>query len=213
MKTIIIRKLSLSLLIAVVAIIETVLGASAQTLQMKLKDVLFHKIIIALIAIIIPISLYAEDKWIGKWKSVDIQEDTETMTMFLEFNDSTNMTMGFETDNTIPNVGQCISYIYVSGIYSKIGPIFITHIDEQSLNVDIKKLEFDKAFTDKSEAGWVEDLKNSMKKQILTNAKGIFAGYDGGTMIYVTHDDPNEMSFIFGDETNAMDLKFTRINQ
>lgn len=52
-----------------------------------------------------------------------------------------------------------------------------------------------------------------MNKQILTNAKNTFAGYDGGAMIYVTHDDPNVMSFIFGDETNAMDLKFKRINQ
>lgn len=30
---------------------------------------------------------------------------------------------------------------------------------------------------------------------------------------YKPHDDPNVMSFIFGDESNAMDLKFTRINR
>lgn len=178
---------------------------------MKLKIALLHKIMIVLIAIIIPITLYAEDKWIGKWKSDPIQVDTETMTMVLEFNDSTNLTMGFETDNKIPNVGQCISYISVNGTYDKIGPIFITHIDEPSLNAEIKKLDFDKAFTDKAKSGWIEELKKSMRKQILTNAKGTFAGYDGGTMIYVTHDDPNVISFIFGDETNAMDLKFTRI--
>lgn len=60
--------------------------------------------------------------------------------MVLEFNDLTNMTMGFETDNKIPTVGQCISYISVNGTYDKIGPILITHIDEQSLNAKSRNL-------------------------------------------------------------------------
>lgn len=180
---------------------------------MKNKDI-FVRLLVVIVAIIAPLSLSAEDnKWIGKWKSDPIQVDTETMIMVLEFNDSTNMVMGFETDNKIPNVGQCISYISVNGTYDKIGPIFITHINEQSLTAEIKKLDFDKAFTTKAKAGWIDELKRTMKKQILTNAKSTFSGYDGGTMIYVTHDDPDEMSFIFGDETNAMDLKFTRIKQ
>lgn len=178
---------------------------------MKKKDIL-ARIIVALVALI-PVSVHAEDKWIGKWLSDSIQVDTETMTMILEFKDSTNMAMGFETDNNIPNVGQCISYISVNGTYEKIGPIFITHIDEKSLKAEIKRLHFDKAFKEKAGAAWIDEFKKSMKVQILTNAKNTFAGYDGGTMIYVTHDDPNVFSFIFGDETNAMDLKFTRINQ
>lgn len=170
-----------------------------------------HIIVVILIIFVIPISLFAEDEWVGKWKSDPIQVDTETMTMFFEFNDSTSMVMGFETDNTIPNVGQCVSYISVNGTYDKIGPIFITHIDEQSLNAEIKKLDLDKAFTKIATSEWGEELKKKMKKQILINAKSTFAGYDGGTMIYVTHEDPNEISFIFGNESNAMDLKFTRI--
>lgn len=179
---------------------------------MKLRNILCE-MMIAFIAIIIPCSLYAQDKWIGKWKSEPIQVDTETMTMSLEFNDSTNMIMGFETDNTIPKVGQCFSYISVSGTYDQIGPIFITHIDEQSLKVEIKKLDFDKTFKELAKPGEVDELKKSMKKQFLINAKRTFAGYDGGTMIYVTHDDPTEMSFIIGDELNAIDLKFIRIDQ
>lgn len=179
---------------------------------MKRKDT-FGKFLIIFIAVVIPIALYAEDKWIGKWMSDPIKVDTETLTMIFEFKDSTNMTMGFETDNIIPNVGQCISYISVNGTYDKIGPIFITHIFEQSLKAEIKKLDLEKTFTDKAKSAWVEELKKTMNKQILTNAKNTFAGYDGGTMIYVTHDDPNVMSFIFGDEANAMDLKFKRMNQ
>lgn len=179
---------------------------------MKHKDILW-KFLIIFIAVVIPIALYAEDKWIGKWKSDPIVVDTETLTMIFEFKDSTNLTMGFETDNRIPNVGQCISYISVNGTYDKIGPIFITHIFEQSLKAEIKKLDLEKTLTDKAKSAWVEELKKRMNKQILTNAKNTFAGYDGGTMIYVTHDDPNVMSFIFGDEANAMDLKFKRMNQ
>jgi hypothetical protein len=179
---------------------------------MKRKDTL-RIFLIIFIAVVIPIALYAEDKWIGKWKSDPIEVDTETLTMIFEFKDSTNMTMGFETDNKIPNVGQCISYISVNGTYDKIGPIFITHIFEQSLKAEIKKLDLEKTFTDKAKSAWVEELKKAMNKQILTNAKNTFAGYDGGTMFYVTHDDPDVMSFIFGDGANAMDLKFKRINQ
>lgn len=125
---------------------------------MKRKDTLW-KFLIIFIAVVIPIALYAEDKWIGKWKSDPIEVDTETLTMIFEFKDSTNMTMGFETDNKIPNVGQCISYISVNGTYDKIGPIFITHIFEQSLKAEIKKLDLEKTFTDKAKSAWVEELK------------------------------------------------------
>lgn len=129
----------------------------------KVRNVLAINIIV-LVASVIPISLHAEEKWIGKWKSYPIQEDTETTTMEFEFNDSTNMVMGFETDNTMPNVGQCISYVSVSGTYDKLGPIFITHIDETSLKVEIKKLNFDKAFTKMISSAGVEELKKSMKE-------------------------------------------------
>lgn len=178
---------------------------------MKHKDSVW-KFLIILVTVVITITLHAEDAWIGKWKSDPIQVDTETMTMIFEFKDSTNMVMGFETDNIINNVGQCISDISVNGTYEKIGPIFITHIDEKSLKAEIKRLHFDKAFKEKAGAAWIDEFKKSMKTQILTNAENTFTGYDGGTMIYVTHDDPNVFSFIFGYETNAMDLKFTRIN-
>lgn len=170
------------------------------------------RLTIALIAFIVPVTIYAEDGWIGEWKSEPIKVDTETLTMILEFNDSTDLLMGFETDNRIPDIGQCVSYISVNCTYDKYGPVFITHVDEKSLHVEIKKLEFDETFTDKMNVEQVAELKNSFKKQILTNAERTFAGYDGGMMIYVTHDDPDVMSFIFGDETNCMELKFTRMN-
>ncbi|MDE7135948.1 MAG: hypothetical protein K2N91_04900 [Muribaculaceae bacterium] len=171
---------------------------------MKRKDT-FWRFFIILIAVAIPFAIQAEDKWIGKWRAEPFKVDTESMTMILEFSDSTNMVMGFETDNRIPGVGECLSYISVKGTYNKIGPIFMMDLDEATLDAEIKKLVL------KNKSVTPDKLKRSMQKMLLANAKSVFSGYDGGMMIYVTVDDPDKMSFIIGDETNAMEMNFTRI--
>ena len=46
---------------------------------------------------------------------------------------------------------------------------------------------------------------------MIQSAIALFAGYDGGSMIYVSHTGRDDVfSFIIGDEKNAMDLEFTR---
>lgn len=167
----------------------------------------FRKLLFAMAAIASTCFAYAEDEWIGRWASEPIHVDTETLTLIYEFKDSTNMVMAFETDNMIPNVGECVSYISATGTYEKIGPIFVTSIDQSTLKAEIKKLVIDKA-----PESLVEQVKSTMTKKILNEAKSTFSGFDVGTMIYVNTDNPNELLFILGDETNAMELRFNRMN-
>lgn len=156
--------------------------------------------------------LVAQTDLIGAWKSKSIKEGTETVYMELTFRDSVNMQMAFVTDNRIPNVGRCLSRISVQGTYKLVGPIFLTEIIKKSLNIRILKLELAGDMAKNTPTSMIPKLKEQLKQQISQSAMSLFSNYDGGSMIYVTHKDKNDViSFIMGDETNAIDMEFSRI--
>lgn len=180
---------------------------------MQTKNSYWLSVLMTLIAIGSPLIMSAENEWIGKWKSDPIKIDTESMIMYLEFNDSGHMTWGFETDNRVPDIGQCVSYISFSGTYEKYGPMFIIQPDQETIKIEIKKLDINKSLADKLGPSSTEILKKSVEKQVSASAKSVFSIYNVGSLIYVTHDDPDETSFIIGDETNAMEINFTRVKK
>lgn len=172
--------------------------------------------IVVIFTLLITLSspLIAQTDLIGSWKSKSMKEGTETVFMELTFKDSVNMQMAFVTDNNIPNVGRCLSRISVYGTYNFVGPIFLTEINKKTLNVKIIKLELAGDMAKKTPANMIPMLKTQLKQQISQSAISLFSNYDVGSMIYVTHEGTNDViSFIMGDETNAVDMEFTRIKK
>lgn len=159
-------------------------------------------------------AVFAQKDLIGKWQSNSISVGTESMKMELMFKDSVHMEMAFITDNRIPNVGRCLSRMSIQATYQFVGPYFLTEIEHSTLATKILNLELSDEMKKKTPPSMIPSLKASLNKQMKQTAVALFAGYDGGSMIYVSHKDTDDVfSFIIGDENNAMDMEFTRMKK
>lgn len=167
---------------------------------MNTKCARWMRIITSICFLIISIPLCADNAWIGRWQAEPIIEDNEICILEYDFKNDSILTMSFITDNQIPNVGRCVSKITIDGTYFNLGQFFFVSLDQNTLNVEILKFySKDSAITEKS-----------AKQSIRENAEPLFSGYDNVMMIYITHENPDEISFIVGDENNAMELKLHR---
>jgi len=181
---------------------------SNQTINGKIK---FSRWLLTLLFVAMSSTLLAQKNLTGRWLSKSINEGTEEMKMEFIFKDSVKMEMAFITDNKIPNVGRCLSRISIQGTYEFAGPLFFTEIDNNTLNVKIQKLELAGELAKSTPPNMIPTLKEALQQQMIQSAIALFAGYDGGSMIYVSHTGRDDVfSFIIGDEKNAMDLEFTR---
>lgn len=147
-------------------------------------------------------NVYAESEWMGRWQTDPIIEGTEKVIMEYDFKSDSIMSMSFFTDNQIAGVGRCVSEVSMNGRYKKIGPIFIVSLSQGTLKVKLLKFV---AYGRNSSA-----YEGKIVKQIENTVKPLFAGFENVSMIYVTHDNPDVISFIIGDTSNAMDMKFHR---
>ena len=147
-------------------------------------------------------NLYAQSEWIGKWQTEPIAEGTEKAIMEYFFKNDSLMTLTFYSDNQISGVGRCVSEISMDGRYSKIGPLFIYSLNQESLNANLLKYETNGSNLPSSEKQIIKLIKNMVKP--------MFADLENVAMLYVTHDSPDTISFIVGDENNAKELEFHR---
>lgn len=163
----------------------------------------YHRIISLFFALLIVIPAFAENEWFGHWQSEPMTEDNETFILEYDFKDDSKLSMSFITDNQIYNVGRCVSRITIDGSYNKIGPMFFVSLENETIEIEILKLQTTGRHISESE----------MKQTIRKNAEPLFSGFDDVGMIYVTHEKPDEISFIYGDEGNAMEMEFHRPNE
>ena len=156
-------------------------------------------------------AMFAGHDFIGIWRSKEIKEDTERVTIEYIFKDSTKMEMAFITDNQIPQVGRCVSRISVQGTYSVVGPMMFTEIEKKTLLVIIEKLELAGEMEKNTPKEMIPTLKEYLQKQMELTATTMFAPFNGGSMIYAIHEGTDDVvSFIIGDSQNSMDIEFTR---
>lgn len=146
--------------------------------------------------------LFAQSKWLGKWQTDLIAEGTEKVVMEYYFKNDSVMSMNFITDNQIAGVGRCISNVSIDGRYDKIGPMFFISLNQESLKVNLLKFVTYGKDTSVSEEQIVEQIENT--------AKPMFASFEDVRMVYVTHDSPDTISFILGDESNATEIEYHR---
>lgn len=159
-------------------------------------------IIILSLFVISSLDLFAQSEWFGKWQTDPMVEGTERYIMEYYFKNDSTMSMGFVTDNQINGEGRCVWNVSVDGIYDKNGPLFYISLDQESLKVSL--LKFVTYGIDASVA------EGQIIKQIENKVKPLFANFEDVRMIYITHDSPDTISFILGDEGNAIDMKFHR---
>lgn len=159
-----------------------------------------HRILFLVCAILIAIPAFAENEWFGNWQSELMTENNETMILEYDFKNGSELTMSFITDNQTPNIGRFVSRITIDGSYNKIGPLFFVSLDNETIEIEILKLLSTGRHISESE----------MKQTIRKNAEPLLSGFDDVRMIYVTHENPDEISFIFGDEGNVMEMEFHR---
>ena len=129
-------------------------------------------------------------------------EGTEKVIMEYYFQNDSIMSMTFFTDNQISRVGRCVSSVSMDGSYNKIGPLFFVSLNQGSLKVSLLKFDTYGRNSSGSERQIVKQIENTVKP--------MFANFEDVRMIYVTHDSPDTISFILGDESNAIDLEFHR---
>ena len=129
-------------------------------------------------------------------------EETEKVIMEYYFQNDSIMSMTFFTDNQISRVGRCVSSVSMDGSYNKIGPLFFVSLNQGSLKVSLLKFDTYGRNSSGSERQIVKQIENTVKP--------MFANFEDVRMIYVTHDSPDTISFILGDESNAIDLEFHR---
>ena len=118
------------------------------------------------------------------------------------FKNDSLMSMTFFTDKQTPKVGRCISEISVDGKYNKFGPLFLVSLNQSSLNVKLIKFALCRNNSFVSESQIICQIQNS--------AKLLIANFTEMQMIYVLHDNPDIISFVYGDENNAIDVEFHR---
>lgn len=157
-------------------------------------------IILLFLFVILSLNLSAQSEWLGKWQTDPIAEGTEKVIMEYYFQNDSIMSMTFFTDNQIPGVGRCVSRVSMDGSYSKIGPLFFVSLKQRSLNVSLLKFVTYGKNSSVSERQIIKQIENSVKP--------MFAGFEDVMMTYVTHNSPDTISFILGDESNAIDMEF-----
>ena len=150
--------------------------------------------------VISSINLFAQSEWLGKWQTDPMAEGTEKVIMEYYFQNDSIMSMTFFTDNQISGVGRCVSRVSMDGNYNKIGPLFLVSLDQRSLNVSLLKYDTYGRNSSGSEKQIIKQIENTVKP--------MFANFEDVRMIYVTHDNPDTISFILGDESNAIDMEF-----
>ena len=148
------------------------------------------------------LKMSAQSAWLGKWITDPMEEGTEKMIMEFDFKNDTEMSVAFYTDNKKSGLGRCVSKVSANGTYTAIGPLFFMSIDSKSVNVEILKLTLDNSH--------IKVTKSAIAQQIKATASILFANFEDVEMVYVTHDDPNVISFIIGDEQHAEDMEFHR---
>ena len=178
----------------------------------SIKKANILKLTLVLLCMIMSTSLFAQRSMTGKWQSESFNADTESLKIELQFYDSNNVEMAFITDNQIPDVGRCVSRISIKGTYMFIGPLFYTEFDNSTLDVNINKLELAGDLAKTISEDMIPTLKEYFQHHMEQTATALFKDYDGGTMVYVEHDDSNnECSFIISDDEDAIELEFKRI--
>lgn len=150
----------------------------------------------------ININLHAQSEWLGKWQTDPIAEGTEKVVLEYYFKNDSIMSMTFFTDNQIPGEGRCVSEVSMDGRYDKIGPLFFFSLNQGSLNVSLLRFV---AYGKNSSVS-----ERQIIKQIENTVKPLFANFEDVMMVYVTHESPDTISFILGDENNAIDMEFHR---
>lgn len=149
--------------------------------------------------VISSIDLFAQSEWLGKWQTDPMSEGTEKVIMEYYFQNDSIMSMTFFTDNLISGVGRCVSRVSMDGSYYRIGPLFFVSLNPRSLNVSLLKYDTYGRNSSVSERQIIKQIENTVKP--------MFAGFEDVRMIYVTHDSPDTISFILGDENNAIDME------
>lgn len=146
--------------------------------------------------------LYAQSEWLGKWQTDPIVEGVEKIIMEYYFKNDSAMSMSFVTDKQISGVGRCISRVSIDGKYDKIGSLFFICLNQNTIKVSLLR--------------FVTYAKNASvsKKQIIKHientVKPMFANFKDVRLIYVAHDSPDTISFVLGDESNAIDMEYHR---
>lgn len=146
--------------------------------------------------------LYAQSEWLGKWQTDPIVEGVEKIIMEYYFKNDSAMSMSFVTDKQISGVGRCISRVSIDGKYDKTGPLFFICLNQNTIKVSLLR------FVTYAKNASVS--KKQIIKQIENTAKPMFANFENVRMIYVTHESPDTISFVFGDENNAIDMEYHR---
>ena len=157
-------------------------------------------VILISLFVISSINLFAQSEWLGKWQIDPIAVGNEKVIMEYYFQNDSIMSMTFFTDNQISGVGRCVSRVSMDGSYNKIGPLFFVSLNQRSLNVSILKYDTYGRNSSGSEKQIIKQIENMVKP--------MFANFEDVRMIYVTHDSPDTISFILGDESNAIDMEF-----
>lgn len=148
------------------------------------------------------INLFAQSEWLGKWQTDPMAEGTERVIMEYYFQNDSVMSMTFFTENLIAGMGRCVSRVSMDGSYNKIGPLFFVSMIQRSLNVSLLKYDTHGRNSSVSE--------KQIVKQIEDTIKPLFTNFEDVMMIYVTHESPDTISFILGDDSNTLDLEFHR---
>lgn len=170
------------------------------------------KTLILLVSLFFVLPMMAEKSLIGRWQSEPINEGTEKAVEELTFIDSTHLELAFITDNNDPMTGRMVTRMSVKATYQAWGPMFFVKLDLPTVKTKIEKLELTDAFKASMPAGYsMEDTKKLLQQQAHQQAKLMFSMTEEFSMIYITHEENDTISFIIGDENDAMDLVFHRM--
>ena len=148
------------------------------------------------------LDISAQSEWLGKWQSNIEYVGTDKIILEYDFINNSEMSMSFYMENIIPKEGRCISKVSLDGKYTVSGPIFFISLNDESLSVSVLKFVSIYGNPSTQEQQIIELLKSS--------ALNLFNGYKEIETIYVTHDDKETISFIYGNESRTKEIEFHR---
>jgi len=164
------------------------------------------------VALCMTLPLMAEKSLIGKWQSVPQTAGMEKVVEIIHFQDESHLELSFVTDKNIPHIVQIVSTISIDGTYQMYGPMLFVKLKQPSVRVTVDKLELSETYVKSLPSGiGMDEAKKIVHEQVLEQSKLMFIGQDELSMIYVTHDDADIISFIIGNEQNAKEIEFHRV--
>lgn len=114
---------------------------------------------------------------IGKWRSEAIRYDDATLIIFMQFDESQNFSIEFETEYDIPEINSISSYVTAVGRYTSTGSTFRPDLEER-VKTDISDIVVKKNALKDKEPNFLDKVNSRLNSEMHSKLDYLFDTID-----------------------------------